>query len=127
MAKTFDDFLKGSTQTFNAETIAQVQKHADAAAKALNDHFGADPHKGMWEYKICVECKPGQKYARLVRSEVHKQTGVETGRQAYGFAGADGKLYKAKGWTAPAKNFNRGDWFEMDDLGGGRWQVTGIF
>lgn len=121
MTKTFDQFLNESETTFNAEQLQAIQKHAEKAQKLYNDtHVGA-VNKGVIEYKITIEARPGQKWARIVRSEIHRQTGVEYGRTVLGFAGADGKLYKAASWTQPAKNFARGDWGELESLGGGKW------
>lgn len=74
----------------------------DDHLKAYADHLQSDHDK--WFPKVSgfsVEFVPGSKYVKVL-------TGNYGQRSAHSFIDAEGKIWKAATWKAPAKNFSRG-------------------
>lgn len=85
--------------------------------EAIGCYCGALTRNGRCASIETVHYEPdprGKKYTRIVRMTVSTSTGRVTSRSVAAFVKReDGTIWKPDGWKGPAKNFARGNVFDV--------------
>lgn len=92
------------------------RQYTDAQLEAYRQHLIRDYKTysaGTDASHFDVQFEPGSKYTKVLAVSWNS-------RSAHSFIDAQGKIWKAASWKAPAKNFTRGD-ITTGNFGTTRW------
>jgi malonyl CoA-acyl carrier protein transacylase len=93
-----------------------ITEYVAKLTRAAVDHYSREYAAHFANVDVFYEIGPGKVYNRIARCERIRKTGEIITRSAHAFVKReDGTIWKPAGWKGPAKNFARGNVYELAD------------